>query len=143
MLIIVAGMMLLAHTSAAVDALTEAQIDAFQGKAHTLTAMTTQSRRDVLVREWTLTAAATVRDPQVRISRESALLFSGLIQRGASEFAKEPRTSKDAERAEAHLKRFTEALLKNGERTPQGIVEISEATYSKTRKSLCPLWPFC
>ena len=92
---------------------------------------------------WASLAAKQLKDASATISRESALMTSEFIFRGASRFASEGSPKEKRSLAERNLQKFVAAEIELGRKENPQRPKIGEATFSAVRFSLCPLWPFC
>ncbi|UOQ66799.1 hypothetical protein [Hymenobacter volaticus] len=64
------------------------------------------------------------------------------IKQGVEQLDKDNASDKKVEEAKKHLGRFIDELILQGEPT-RGNVKIRKASFDRTKKKICPLYPFC
>jgi hypothetical protein len=126
------------------DPLKEAQIDALTtGDIGDLKSFGDEDGLIQITANWTAIAAKQFMSAKADVSRESALLTSEFIFRGAHVFVAEGGREEKREEAERNLQKFIAAEIELGKQENPRQPTIGEATFVAARKSVCPLWPFC
>jgi hypothetical protein len=66
-----------------------------------------------------------------------------LIDQGADALTKESATESQIKTAEDNLGKFIDGLIANGEGLRGNVTRVNKNAVKKTKRSLCPLFPFC
>jgi hypothetical protein len=96
-----------------------------------------------LAQRWTSIAADMFKEASANVHRDSALLLSKLIYRGAFQFVRQGAPVQSAYLPERNLRKFIETEIEIGKKENSSRPPVSKNTFDQAKHSICPLWPFC
>jgi hypothetical protein len=96
-----------------------------------------------LTQRWTSIAAGMFKEASANVDRDSALLLSKLIYRGAFQFVRRGAPVQSVYLAEGNLRKFIETEIEIGKKENTSRPPIGEKAFDQAKHSICPLWPFC
>ena len=82
-------------------------------------------------------------DSRAFAAEEVTDLMEEFVSPGAVRAVQDKATEEQLKKADAVLERFVEALVKAGERQPDGSVIVSAEAIAPAAESVCPVYPFC
>jgi len=96
-----------------------------------------------LVGRWRTVMNRTLEEDRAFASEPVADLMEEFVSPGAVRAVRDKADEAQLQKADEVLKRFVDAMVKAGEKRPDGSVVVEESTIEPARKAICPVYPFC
>ena len=96
-----------------------------------------------LVGRWRTVMNRELEDQRAFASEAVGDLMEDFVSPGAVRAVRDKAPEAQLQKADDTLRRFVDAMVKAGDRQPDGSVIVEEATIVPARRAICPVYPFC
>jgi len=96
-----------------------------------------------LIGRWRAVMNRALEDDRAFASEAVADLMEGFVSPGAVRAIQDKAGEPELQKADEALRRFVDAMVKSGDRQPDGSVVVEETTIEPARRAICPVYPFC
>jgi hypothetical protein len=96
-----------------------------------------------LISRWRTVMSSALESARAFAAEDVADEMEVFISPGAVRAIQDKATEEQLKKADAVLERFVAAMVRAGEKRPDGSVIVDAATIEPAAKAVCPVYPFC